>query len=161
MLPKGSNSRLTSSSLCCFPSIPTNNFLSSARPENKPVRKILSSHFSWGKEELSVAKNGSSMDVYASTREQYWLQTWTGRYERGRSECMFLIIKRSDHFAEFTWSNVNIWVRVCDGWSLFIKTIMRSTMYMYSIYVCECVCACVCECVSHLLSPRCLLVLLG
>lgn len=32
MLPKGSNSRLTSSSLCCFPSMPTNNFLSSERP---------------------------------------------------------------------------------------------------------------------------------
>lgn len=32
MLPKGSNSLLTSSSLCCFPSMPTNNFLSSERP---------------------------------------------------------------------------------------------------------------------------------
>lgn len=32
ILPKGSNSLLTSSSLCCFPSMPTNNFLSSKRP---------------------------------------------------------------------------------------------------------------------------------
>lgn len=39
MLPKGSNSLLTSSSLCCFPSMPTNNFLSSVRPRTCTRKK--------------------------------------------------------------------------------------------------------------------------
>lgn len=72
MLPKGSNIFLTSVSVCCFPSMPTNSFLSS---KGKEIRRM-------------GGKRGGN-DIEEGVKREWVIYEWggTGSEEQGEVPC--------------------------------------------------------------------------